>query len=247
LTTIKKIELKTRDFHVDGFLFTPDKPSDRCAIFSHGYTSSKNDLVSWAQRLAEDSISTIIFDLPGHYLGSFRNYENTSSFQLYAHELFESAYSHFQTPFDKIILGGHSLGALLSLKASMLSFFQMKDTINICVGLGVSLTNDVHLFKSSFYQKTLHIRAQLVDKNLHPDIIFPWIKKEKKELQIINKKIFIINGQDDAVVGKDGGKNLLQQLDKNNTIQLETPKTLPHHKPEIASVHIAHILKKEIN
>ena len=59
---------------------------DTWAIFTHGYTASKRDCLPWAQRLAEAGIPAVIFDLPGHYLGSFHECESFEDFKEHAHE-----------------------------------------------------------------------------------------------------------------------------------------------------------------
>ncbi len=248
MTIVTRTTIKSEHFEVEALKFEAESPLDCCAVFSHGFTSSKNSIVSWAQRLADDGISSIVFDWPGHYLGNFKDCENFESFRQNAHLLFISAYKEVQEENSHVVLGGHSLGALLSLKASMNPIFNTVHTHNICVGLGLSESNDVHLFSSTFYQKTLNIRRQLVSPSLNPDIVFPWIKEEKKEIEIKDKSIFILNGLDDAVVGKEGGAFMKEILEKNdNNVTLSTPKNLPHHRPEMATVHIAHNVKAFLN
>ena len=41
------------------------------AVFTHGYTADKSSIINWPIRLAEAGVSSILFDLPGHYLGTF--------------------------------------------------------------------------------------------------------------------------------------------------------------------------------
>ncbi|MBL7665247.1 MAG: alpha/beta hydrolase, partial [Bacteriovoracaceae bacterium] len=67
--------LKLKNFTVQALSFYYPKAEAQNnkpfrAIFTHGYTASKSDQLTWATRLAEAGIPTIIFDLPGHYLSS---------------------------------------------------------------------------------------------------------------------------------------------------------------------------------
>src|SRR5690606_26545950 len=99
----------------------------RIALLCHGYTSHKGSILTWASRLAEEGMSTIIFDVPGHYLGNFSEVESFDDFKNYAHELFAEAFELGQAELshtiDGVVLGGHSLGALLALKAMQLTEF----------------------------------------------------------------------------------------------------------------------------
>lgn len=223
------------------------------ALFTHGYTASKRDNLSWAQRLAESGIPSVIFDLPGHYLGSFHECESFEDFKSYAHHCFKDAFDFLQHTLDQsspssVILGGHSLGAMLSIKAQELSFLDQFNTISIGVGLGIGQHKTTHLFETSFYQKTLDLRRQLVSPALDSDNVFAWIKEEKLNVAVTGKRIHLITGEDDIVVGK-GGMDAFSFIlqEKGNTVTSQEPKRLPHHEPSMAASHIYHFLKKELS
>lgn len=230
---------------------------DSWACFTHGYTASKRDCLPWAQRLAEAGIPSVIFDLPGHYLGSFNECESFEDFKAYAHETFIDAF-HFLSEAltqhginmscKRVILGGHSLGAMLSLKALKLNFFKKYNRIGIGVGLGIAQQKTIHLFESSFYEKTLNIRRQLVSPALDSDFVFPWIKQEKLDVNIHDQRIHLITGQDDVVVAEGGMEALAFSLKSlGNEVTTHEPRKLPHHEPTMAAVHIYSFLKKELN
>lgn len=242
------------------FLFLPDptvelKPA--LGLITHGYTSHKGPLLNWAARLAEEGMASVLFDLPGHYLGGFCEVQSLSVFQDHAHQLFEAAHQelcahlHEARPLDhhileeaELVLMGHSLGGLLSLKALKLPTFASKTKQAICVGLGLPPIGKTHLFSSSFYKSTLHLRAQLVSKALDPDQVFPWIKKAKEELTLGDQKIHFITGQDDLVVAEDGTERFAELLKvQGNQVSIERPTKLPHHQPELAAGHIKKYLK----
>lgn len=243
---ITPITLKHPKFTVQGFSFIPKSPVDGLlAIGSHGYTSSKSSIVSWATRLANENCPVVIFDLPGHFLGSFEEVEAFDDFSNYAHELFQVAVDYAQIDVKKLILMGHSLGAFLSLKSLTETNMASYNTINICVGLGIHQQGKPHLMETSLYKPTLDIRRQLVSQSIPPEKIFQWLRDQKDVIKISERNIAIINGEDDAVVGVDGNQRLVEHLKQlGNHIISETPKSLAHHKPDLAAAHIASVLKK---
>lgn len=233
-------------FKVQALCFLPDvQDIDKIAIFTHGYTSSKSSIVNWATRLCEENIPTIIFDLPGHYLGSFEDLNSFEDFTKHAHELFLKAYEWSQELCGAkkwLILGGHSLGALLSVKAlRLLPSEQSK--IAIAVGFGFSPDQKVHLFDTPLFEKTIAIRNQLVSPNLDKDKMFPWIRNQKQHLDVTGEKIHLLCGQNDVVVGRGGAQHLYDLLRIDNDVTLEEPKSLAHHQPELAAPHINSFIK----
>ncbi len=258
---IKKIKLSYIDQEVHALLFLPDaskvvKPS--FGIFTHGYTSHKASILTWPSRLVEEGMSCLIFDLPGHYLGGFNEVEDFELFKTEAPKLFTQAltclkdcfleefplYEHYLDSDElKVAIGGHSLGALLSLLA--LEEMNESDLTAICVGFGLPPEGVTHIFDTPFYKATLNLRSQLVSPGLDPKKVFPWIKKAKEKLSIANHNIHFITGDDDLVVGNDGSERLVKSLAQyGNHVTLEKPSKLPHHQPELAAVHIKRSLKE---
>lgn len=258
-TSISTFIIKHRCFSTNAMCFLPASPvynPKMMAIFTHGYTSSKHDLLRWATRLSEAGITTTIFDLPGHYLGSFNEINSLSDFQNHAHELFSLAYRQTMNILQKyqlipspsyplkLILGGHSLGGLLALNCYQDQTLPTHTEITyLCIGLGLNPEVKVHLFDTEFYKKTLNIRKQLVSPHLDPKDVFPWIKNHKHNTEIKNRKIILICGQDDVVVGKGGAAHLKSLLEPHNHVELIEPARLPHHEPQLAASAIYHYLK----
>ena len=253
-----KIKFKTinsPDFEFNSAIFLPDVENriGHCAIFTHGYTASKSDTITWAQRLSESGIPSVIFDLPGHYLGSINEVSSFELFKSKAHHCFSYAWSYLQSELSEgyipetFILGGHSLGALMSVKALELETFKSNNSMAIGVGLGIGQHKNTHIFESSFYQKTLNIRRQLVCPELDSDKVFPWIKEEKENIETSNSRVHLITGADDVVVGAGGMEAFAKKLlDNDNHVTTHEPKKLAHHEPSMASTHIYHFLKKEL-
>ena len=243
---ITPITLKHEKFQVKGFSFMPDSPIDGLlALGTHGYTSSKTSVLSWATRLASENCPVIIFDLPGHFLGSFEEIASFEDFTEHAHELFPMALDHIGLDIKKLILMGHSLGAFLSIKALAQTKLKNLETINICVGLGIHEQGKPHLMETPLYKPTLDTRRQLVSSHIPPEKMFQWLRDQKDIIKISDRQIAVINGEDDAVVGADGSQRLVDHLKElGNHVYLEAPKSLAHHKPDLAAAHIASILKK---
>ena len=232
----------------NALLFFTSDSSDALSVFTHGYTTSKSDLVSWAVKSAELGANSIIFDLPGHYLGSFNEVTDFQIFQQKAHYLFHHViqiYKNHLPRFNKLILGGHSLGALLALKALGLAEFGNLKKMGIAVGLGLQ-DNKGH-WVSPFIENYLASRGQLVSEALRPAVLFPWLSKEKQNLQISGQHIYLLAGKDDYLVSEIGADNIKMILEKTgNTVYLERPESLGHHRPELAAGHIRRYIKKFI-
>ncbi|MCF8060494.1 MAG: alpha/beta hydrolase [Bacteriovoracaceae bacterium] len=246
----------------NAFCFLPDEASKvapALSIFTHGFTSHKGSILNWSLRLAEEGIPSLLFDLPGHYLGGFTEVTSFDAFKRNAAQMFESATQILKDHLlaelghsiidkeTKVIIGGHSLGALLSLKAcDALAFSNFQSTQVIAVGFGLPPEGVTHIFNTPFYKSTLAIRAQLVSEAISPEVIFPWIKKEKESLNLTDKNIYLLTGADDVVVGKDGTERLRDQLQAlGNNVVLEKPAKLAHHLPENAAPHIKKWLKDQ--
>lgn len=220
------------------------------AVFSHGYTASKSDLINWATRLSGAGIHVCIFDLPGHHLGSYNEVRSFEEFTDHAQDCFIDAFNllveQAGSPCKRLVLGGHSLGALLAIKALDAPEFASYSPLGVGVGLGISQHATTHLFESSFYQKTLNIRRQLVHKSIDSMEMFTWIKEEKLQLSLTGQRIHLITGKDDIVVEAGGMHELGDLLEsRGNTVSRNEPNRLPHNNPELAGSHIFSFLKKE--
>lgn len=264
---VKKLFLNYQNQKTNALIFLPEVDGEKevtvkstFAVFTHGYTADKSSILNWPARLSEMGASCILFDLPGHYLGNYSEVLDFEYFTRHAHELFYTAFLALKEAFLeefslhehllesdhlKLVLGGHSLGALLSLKALMLPEFREFERLSMAVGLGSAPKNITHVFDTSFYKSTLNIREQLVSPELKPDNVFPWIKHEKENLDIHNASVHLISGADDVVVGENGVERFAEELTiNNNRVTIEKPSKLPHHEPQLAAAYVKKHLKK---
>ena len=256
---VKITELSLPWFQVNALALLPATDTvikGQWALFTHGYTSHKGDCLNWAARLVEAGVPCLIFDQPGHYLGSFHEVSSLEDFKNHSHELFEEAFKRLQSLMEShfgfghypscttIILGGHSLGAFTAFKATELSIFDNIDRIGIGIGIGIGQRQATHIFETAFYQKTLSIRRQLVSPVLDSKEVFAWLKLEKENMTISGQRLHLITGEDDVVVGNGGLEAFLEVLNKNgNTVTSEKPNRLAHHEPAAASPHLYAFLK----
>jgi predicted esterase len=252
---IIKRTIENEYFSFNAMAFVPTEHAEtraEWALFTHGYTASKSDCLNWAQRLSEVNIPSVIFDLPGHHLGSFNSVESFEDFTEHSHECFNDAFEFLKeilgTECKTVILGGHSLGAMLSIKALKNTPFSELNRLAVAIGIGIGQHKTVHLFESSFYQKTLQVRRQLVDPHLDSDVMFPWIKQEKLDTDIAGERIHLITGEDDVVVGEGGMEAFRFNLESlGNNVTFNEPRKLAHHEPSKAATHIYNFLKKELS
>lgn len=246
---LQKVTLNYRSWSFNALVFSP-KNSDLkgLATITHGYTSHKGSLLNWASRLCEEGIACILLDIPGHYLGGFNEVSDLEEFKSFGHEIcqvaLEKLMENHKSQIQKnlpIFLCGHSLGALLSLKAvtEIQQKYPSHQTQVVGVGFGASFDQKTHLFETPFYKSTLQLRGQLVSEVISPEVIFPWINQEKADLNMKSTRIHLITGEDDIVVGKNGTEKLAEQLESHgNNVTIEKPKKLAHHQPELAAAHV---------
>jgi alpha-beta hydrolase superfamily lysophospholipase len=252
------LELSLPWFQVNALAFLPalENLKTERALFTHGYTSHKGDCLNWATRLVERGVPCLIFDHPGHYLGSFHDLKSWEDFRDHVHELFSEGYVRLQSLIDvhlgdgthaprAVILGGHSLGAFTAIKAMELPAFHSVQKVALAVGIGIGQRQATHLFETAFYEKTLSIRRQLVSPHLDSKVVFSWLKNSKENLTVYQQRIHLITGEDDIVVGAGGLEAFIEVLEKNgNVVTYERPKKLPHHEPGAAAPHLYAFLKE---
>ena len=236
----------------------PSKIKSQWALFTHGYTSHKGDCLNWATRLSEAGVPCMIFDQPGHYLGSFNEANSLEDFKQHSHELFGEAFLRLQGLMERewegtlypqcsaVILGGHSLGAFNAIRALTLPQFKDIQRLAVGIGIGIGQSQATHIFETAFYEKTLNIRRQLVSPALDAKEVFAWLKAEKENMTISNERMHLITGEDDVVVGNSGLDAFMRVLEEHgNAVTFDRPKRLPHHEPGMATAHLYSFLKEQ--
>ena len=251
--TLKKLHLSLREWKVEAFCFLPttSQPVSSLAVFTHGYTAHKGTILNWGVQLASKNIPTIIFDLPGHYLGSFNEVLDFAEYDQFVHQFFAEAFNYLlqevnDSTVQNVIIGGHSMGALMSLRASTLQCFNKFNRIIIPVGYGISSQGKSHPLQEPFFKPFLKIRQQLVSPALAPAVVLPWLETTKRSIICTGEVIHIISGTDDVIITADAANRIITHLGKNNTVTYDLPSRLPHHQPELAIKYILRFLKKNL-
>jgi hypothetical protein len=246
---IEPLQLESHGMKVNALFFRPEVPSDKIAVFSPGYTSHKASLLNWSTALMDKNISSLIFDLPGHFLGGHHPVPSFEIFAKHSPELFRLAVENIGTLLGKdsseldCTIGGHSLGALLALQALQEHAFPCRSINAVCVGLGIYPPGKTHVYATKLFEKTIAIRNGYVDPCLHSNIMFPWIGNSKQELKISKARVHLICGQDDLVVGGDGLNRLSDKLKElGNEVSCEQPLKLAHHLPELATKFVINFI-----
>lgn len=250
--SIDKIVLTVNATKVNALLFRPPTQklkNNGLAIFTHGYTSHKGSIFTWAQKLCDDGLPTLIFDQPGHFTGSFHEVASFEDFKIDAPLLFKEALAKLTQAYpdqaNKLLVGGHSLGALTSILAVQNNLFEGYQVFHCGVGFGVPPEGITHVFDTPFYQATVRARAEMVSTHLNPDTVFPWIKDQKFHLSLSGHQIHLISGEDDVVVGKEGMENFAKILTElGNNVTIDKPKKLGHHLPDMAGSFVKKYAKK---
>ena len=239
----------------DAISFLPDPTrasTGTLAVFAPGYTSEKSSLLSWGTGLAALGVPVLIFDLPGHYLGNLHPLSSFEEFKSHTPHLFarglevltERAPERARDAYH-VVLGGHSLGALMAADAMSLPRFSPLARMLVGVGLGASPENGKHIFETELYRQTLDVRQQLVAPCLAPDRIIPWIKEDKANLSLAGETVFLLTGKDDLVAAPSSVARLEDVLRrKRNLVTTKVVRRLPHHQPDAAATHICNHLKK---
>lgn len=233
---------KPENVRTDRFGNTPT------AIFTHGFTSNKQDLLNWMQKFASNQVPVLIFDLPGHYLGNLTDVNSIEEFYQSSEAFFGQARGLLEAELNQsnlfYLVGGHSLGALLSLLTLDQVFPEKESTLSLIVGLGSPKENSQHFFDTDLFAETRRFRDQLVSPAINMKDLFTWSHDLKRTIEVKDRKIHLICGENDVVVGPGGVERLFEHLKNNNQVSLDQPKKLSHHEPQLAHVHLYSYLKK---
>lgn len=254
--TIKFSLLCSPQFQVESIIFLPEKEKikNAQAIFTHGYTSHKNSLFNWGKRLVQMGIPTILFDLPGHYLGSRNELQSFEQFCDHSYKLFKEAHNLLNKAIQEqqinqdadpfVILGGHSLGAMISLQSLQeKEFSDVSNKASLLVGYGMPISDKHHVFEGTLFEDMLKIREQLVSPHIPPAKVFRWIAQQKENLHIEKQTILLLNGENDIVVPEQSQTIMQDYLEKKgNQVISSRPKNIPHHEPELAAPHLPSLL-----
>jgi len=132
--TVVKIRNKTKTKpELYGTLYSPEKPSSTGVIICHGLSLVRKVFEPMALTIKNSGFNVLTFTFRGH--GWKRKGKLTLETAL---EDVKDAVEYMKTKHDNIVLVGHSLGALMSLKASLCK--NVKNNISSVVLIGCPTT-----------------------------------------------------------------------------------------------------------
>jgi hypothetical protein len=253
--------LRQATVQVEAIAFLPDINQElrhALAIFAPGYTDDKTPLLSWGFNLAAIGIATMVFDLPGHYLGSLYPLRSLEDFFRDTPLLFVEGFNSLAKRLVKrarfadsdvlkrsftVVLGGHSLGARLAMEAAVLKCWSERSKILIGVAIGVGDQGSPHVLESEHFQGALEVRRQLVSPHLAPEKLTPRLKMMDQNFRLRNATVFLLTGQDDVFATPSRVQRLESILRANgNHVTTHIVRRLPHHDPKNAAPQIANYL-----
>src|SRR5579863_3043568 len=101
---------------VRGLFYHSGRPST-CVVLCHGYSASKHNVDPLAFHLAVDGFSAFAFDFLGHKLGASTGPLRTAA-DLLENALDAVGFVRTLPGVERIVLGGHSMGAATSIGAA---------------------------------------------------------------------------------------------------------------------------------
>lgn len=232
---IFKTYLTVNSLRVSAMVYKSHSPFT--CIFTHGFTTSKQDLTSWLMKCAELKISCCIFDLPNHLLGESTPV-SSDIFKEESHLLFHEAEKLFPST-QKFVYGGFSLGSLFAIEASL----KKSPAALILAGFGFDDNYKEHIYESQAFSFLLQFRSKLI-VNLDSKDLFRWVQKKKETMILQHQEIILISGEDDLVVGKQGMENLSMFLGETNNYTIIKPPYLGHHFPDKISSFLERPLRR---
>ena len=116
---IARVEFPSAGGTVRGLLYHTERPA-ACIVLCHGYSSSKHNVDPLAYYLAAEGYIALVFDFLGHKLGS-STLPLTRAEDLLANALDAIAFAKAQPNVQRVIIGGHSMGAAVAIGAAVRS------------------------------------------------------------------------------------------------------------------------------
>ena len=141
---------KSKGRRIEGLLNVPSHPHDSAVILCHGFASGKD--VGIIKELSEElpkwNFAALSFDFSGHGKSESRFEETT--YEDYVEDLIAAKRFMSTMGFNKAVLLGHSMGAVIVIAASL----KMKDVSALCLlapGIGVkeSIMGNENIYSAS--------------------------------------------------------------------------------------------------
>lgn len=215
------VSIPSGNLLVSALQYIPEgQASELSILLTHGYTAGKYSVDHLASVLARKGYTCLTYDLPGHLLGAtggeLWRYEDALLCTLQCAEWLEQ-----NTP-GKLIFAGHSLGAALSIHATI--EYEKMSKPNIAGLVAMSIGEDPYSgFESRLGQSMMQMRESHV-AGLKADQFLKEIDTQVKCTDyVINTKSLFLAGDQDFVAPPNRVEALAHRVCTNSTfMELKT-------------------------
>lgn len=197
---------------VRGLFYHTGKPAT-CVILCHGYSSSKHNVDPLAFHLAADGYCSFAFDFLGHKLGASSGPLRTGT-DLIQNALDAIAFVQTLPNVNRIVLGGHSMGAATTIGAAAAS-----QAVEGAIVMATSLERGRVLDDDSLLSG-LQNRAAYVDGASPSEIAVAMDASTARIGEIAPRPLLVIAGSRDGLVGPSSVRNLFDAANEPKTFEI---------------------------
>jgi pimeloyl-ACP methyl ester carboxylesterase len=198
---------------VRGLFYHAGQPST-CVVLCHGYSSSKHNVDPLAFHLAVDGFAAFAFDFLGHKLGASTG-PLRAGIDLLENALDAVAFVRALPGVERVVLGGHSMGAATSIGAAA----HAPAAIEAVIAMATSLDRG-HVLTDAGMLSGLQNRASYVDGAPPDEIALAMDTFTSHVAEISPRPLLVIAGSKDGLVGPSAVRRLFDAADEPKTFEL---------------------------
>jgi pimeloyl-ACP methyl ester carboxylesterase len=197
---------------VRGLFYHAGLPST-CVVLCHGYSASKHNVDPLAFHLAVDGFSAFAFDFLGHKLGASTGPLRTGA-DLVENALDAVALARALPGVERVVLGGHSMGAATSIGAAARS-----PVVEAVIAMATSLDRGRALIDGEMLSG-LQNRAAYVEGAPPDEIALAMDEYTSHVAEIAPRPLLVIAGSKDGLVGPAAVRRLFDAASEPKTFEL---------------------------
>jgi pimeloyl-ACP methyl ester carboxylesterase len=197
---------------VRGLFYHAGRPST-CVVLCHGYSASKHNVDPLAFHLAVDGFSAFAFDFLGHKLGASTGPLRTSA-DLLENALDAVALVRTLPGVERIVLGGHSMGAATSIGAAART-----PVVEAVIAMATALDRGRVLTDAGMLSG-LQNRAAYVDGAPPDEIAAAMDAYTSRVSEIAPRPLLVIAGSKDGLVSPTAVRRLFDAGNEPKTFEL---------------------------
>jgi alpha-beta hydrolase superfamily lysophospholipase len=209
---IERVEFPSAGGSVRGLLYHSRRPAT-CIILCHGYSSSKHNVDPLAYYLAAEGYIALAFDFLGHKLGS-SSLPLAHAKDLMTNALDAIAYARALPDVHRLVIGGHSMGAAVSIAAAARS-----PEVHGVIAMSTALHRGRQLAGDGL-QSGLSNRSAYVEGASPHDIALAMDEFTAHVGEIAPRPLLVIAGSKDAIVAPSAVRTLFDKAGEPKTFEL---------------------------